>query len=391
MIPADRPIQRPRDARLLAIDARGLFHYLPRDQFTELLDEGDLVVANDAATVPASLDGIHVPTGRPLEVRLASWRSRAGEDVSQFVAIVFGAGDHRTRTENRPLPPPLEPGDRLALGPLTATIADRLGHPRLVLLEFDGSPDAIWAGFAHHGKPIQYAHLSDRLVLWDVWTAIAGVPVAFEPPSAGFVIDWHALETLRAKGVAFSTVTHAAGISSTGDQALDAQLPFDEPYSIPLATARLIASTRQRGGRIIAIGTTVVRALEHAASNDGVVRAGVGIATGRIGAATRLTIVDALLSGTHEPGTSHYELLRAFVDDETLRRADRELEEHGYRTHEFGDSIWLSNQHRQHQVTAIEPFEPIEPVPPEPIEPTEPFEPLYASPHPSSRETAAGR
>jgi S-adenosylmethionine:tRNA ribosyltransferase-isomerase len=118
-------------------------------------------------------------------------------------------------------------------------------------------------------------------------------------------------------------------------------LPFDEPYRIPLATAVAIRRVRARGGRIVAIGTTVVRALEHAAMCDACVRAGEGLATQRVGAATRLCVVDALLSGTHEPGTSHYELLRAFTDDVTLGRANDELGAHGYRTHEFGDSLLI--------------------------------------------------
>ena len=87
---------------------------------------------------------------------------------------------------------------------------------------------------------------------------------------------------------------------------------------------------------MVAIGTTVVRALEDSGG-----QAGTGIATGRIGPATSLRVVDAILSGTHEPGTSHYELLRAFAADEVLARADTELNARGYRTHEFGDSILI--------------------------------------------------
>ena len=199
----------------------------------------------------------------------------------------------------------------------------------------------MWAGLARHGRPIQYAHVPEPLALWDVWTSIAGPPVAFEPPSAGFALDWRALAAMRARGVAFATVTHAAGISSTGDDELDRRLPFDEPYRIPPATARAIRRVRERGGRIVAIGTTVVRALESAAIGDGRVRAGEGLATQRIGPATALRVVDAILSGVHEPGTSHYELLRAFTDDATLRRVDTELTGRGYRTHEFGDSVLI--------------------------------------------------
>ena len=346
MIAADRPIQRRPGARLLVVDGCGRITHEPRSAFVDLLRRGDLVVANDAATLPASLHGIHLRSGAEVEVRLAGRSSLDVDDVNGFAAVVFGAGDFRTRTEDRPLPPPLAPGDRLRLGPLSATVAALLDHPRLVSLRFEGSPDAIWAGLARHGRPIQYAHLPAPLALWDVWTPIAGPPVAFEPPSAGFALDWRALRALRGRGIAFATITHAAGISSTGDAELDRRLPLDEPYRIPAATAFAIRRTRANGGRIVAIGTTVVRALEQAAARDAVVRAGEGVATERIGPTSRLRVVDVILSGTHEPGSSHYELLRAFADEATLRRADRELEAGGYRTHEFGDSVLIERRAR---------------------------------------------
>ncbi|HKB04669.1 MAG TPA: S-adenosylmethionine:tRNA ribosyltransferase-isomerase [Gemmataceae bacterium] len=346
MIAADRPVQRPPGARLLVVDSRGEITHAPRAKFVEFLGPGDLVIANDAATLPASLRGEYLATGQPIEVRLAGRRSLAPDDVHQFAAVVFGTGDYRTRTEDRPLPPSLRPGDRLTLGPLSATVERLLGHPRLVSLRFDGTPDAIWAGLARHGRPIQYAHVPEPLAMWDVWTPIAGPPVAFEPPSAGFALDWRALATMRARGVAFATLTHAAGISSTGDEELDRRLPLDEPYRIPSATEVAIRKARALNTRVIAIGTTVVRALEHAAARDGRVRAGEGLATQRISPTTQLRVVDAILSGTHEPGTSHYELLRAFTDDKTLRRANDQLDAHGYRTHEFGDSVLIERRAR---------------------------------------------
>jgi S-adenosylmethionine:tRNA ribosyltransferase-isomerase len=344
VIPAEGPLQRPPHAKLLAIDGDGHFRHLPRHRFAEVLQAGDLLIANDAATLPATLQGEHVPSGARIEVRLAGWRSRDASDVSRFTAVVFGAGDYHTRTEDRPLPPLLAPGDRLALGPLSAIITDVLGHPRLVALHFDGSSDQIWSGIARHGRPIQYAHIATPLALWDVWTVIASRPMAFEPPSAGFALDWRTLVSLLDRGVGFATLTHAAGISSTGDDELDGRLPLDEPYDIPAATAAGMASARTRGGRVVAVGTTVVRALEHAAMADGVVRAGRGLATQRIGTATPLAVVDAILSGIHQPGTSHYELLRAFADDATLLRADEELHANRYRTHEFGDAIFLTRR-----------------------------------------------
>jgi S-adenosylmethionine:tRNA ribosyltransferase-isomerase len=341
MIAADRAVQRPPDARLLVVDARRRIGHAPRSALVEFLRRGDLVVANDAATLPASLRGVHGATGAPVEVRLAGRPSLRPEDVNRFSAVVFGGGDFRTRTEDRAAPPPLAHGDRLVLGPLRATVERLLGHARLVSLLFDGSPDEVWAGLARHGRPIQYAHVPAPLALWDVWTRIAGPPVAFEPPSAGFALDWRALAAMRGRGVEFETITHAAGISSTGDDELDRLLPFDEPYRIPSATAAAVRRAKARGGRVVAVGTSVVRALEHAAAADGTVRAREGVATQRIGPASCLRVVDAILSGTHERGTSHYELLLAFLDEETLGRATAELDAHGYLTHEFGDSVLI--------------------------------------------------
>src|SRR5262249_2581632 len=194
--------------------------HAPRASLADFLRRGDLLIANDAATLPASLHGVHLPSGAPIEARLAGRSSLAPEDV-RFAAVVFGEGDWRTRTEDRPLPPPLALGARLKLGPLVATVDGLLGHPRLVALAFDNPADAVWAGIARHGRPIQYAYLDRALAMWDVWTPIAAVAVAFEPPSAGFALDWRFLRALRDRGAGFATITLAAGISSTGHPPLD--------------------------------------------------------------------------------------------------------------------------------------------------------------------------
>lgn len=343
MIAASLPRQRRQDAKLLVIDAQGRLQHHARSQLSTLLRPGDLLVANDAATLPASLHGLHMPSGQPLEVRLAGRRTLAVDEVRRFTAIAFGPGDHRTRTEDRPPPPPLQAGDRLQLGPLRARVLELLGHARLLSLQFEGTPDGIWAGIARHGRPVQYAHVQPALALWDVWTQVAALPVAFEPPSAGFVLDWALLGRLRQRGIVFATLTHAAGISSTGDPALDARLPFDEPYRLPAATVAALLHTRRHGGRVVALGTTVTRALEHAAARPGGLRAGDGLADQRIGPGSRLRVVDALLSGTHEPGSSHHALLHAFASAAVLRAADAALEQQAYRTHEFGDSVLIEH------------------------------------------------
>jgi S-adenosylmethionine:tRNA ribosyltransferase-isomerase len=341
VIAADKPVQRSAESKLLRVDAKGRIRSVPRSSLLDLLEPGDVIVANDAATLPASLRGVHLQTGAEIEVRLASRTSLASDDVLRFHAVVFGSGDHRTRTEDRALPPPLEPDQKIQLGSLTAVVERLLGHPRLIALRFDNSVAEVWAGLAQYGRPIQYAHMSQQLELWDVWTPIAAQPVAYEPPSAGFALDWQLLSGFASKAIEFATITHAAGISSTGDHELDRLLPFDEPYRIPSTTAEAIQRASRENRRVVAIGTTVVRALEHSAARFGAVIAGDGIADQRIGAHTRLRVVDAILSGTHEPGTSHYDLLRAFADESTLRRADRALRDGGFRTHEFGDSVLI--------------------------------------------------
>jgi len=351
MIAAAKPVQRPRDARLLVLDGRGAVAHAARSALVDYLRPGDLVIANDAATIPASLHGAHTPSGAPIEVRLAGRSSLRADDV-QFSAVIFGAGDWRTRTEDRPPPPVLAPGDRLALGPLTASVHGELDHPRLVALRFEGSAAAVWAGITRHGRPIQYAYVSEALALWDVWTPIAAVPVAFEAPSAGFALDWSMLAAMRRRGIGFATITLAAGISSTGDAALDARLPLDEPYRIPESTAAAIRRAKAKRGRVVAVGTTVVRALEHAGAHTGIVTTGEGVANQRIDAYTWLRVVDAIVSGTHEPQESHYQLLRAFQDDATLARASGALEAGGYRHHEFGDSVLVERREPRAAIAA---------------------------------------
>jgi len=113
MIPASVPIQRPADARLLVVDSAGEIRDMPRSSLPTLLHSGDIVVANDAATLPASILGVHKRTGRSIEVRLAGSEWVFHEDVRQFSAVVFGEGNYRTPTEHRPSPPELRAGDTL--------------------------------------------------------------------------------------------------------------------------------------------------------------------------------------------------------------------------------------------------------------------------------------
>ena len=105
MIAASLPVQRSADARLLAVDEQGNVSHHARVNFLNFVRAGDVVIANDAATLPASLAGVHARTGSVIEVRLAGRPSLEPEDVTHFTAVLFGAGDFRTPTEYRPLPP----------------------------------------------------------------------------------------------------------------------------------------------------------------------------------------------------------------------------------------------------------------------------------------------
>src|SRR4030095_17037666 len=129
MIAATQPNQRPTNARLLIVDQNGRLDHVLRTSLVDYLNAGDLVVANDAATLPASLQGVHVGTGDSIEVRLAARPSLHPDDMNRFSAVVFGAGDFHIRTEDRESPPKLEACDVIILGPLRATIEKLLGHP----------------------------------------------------------------------------------------------------------------------------------------------------------------------------------------------------------------------------------------------------------------------
>lgn len=300
-----------------------------------LLRPGDVVVVNDAATLPASLCGA-TESGEPVEARLAT---ELGD--GRWRAVLFGGGDWRTRTEDRPRPPALARGATIRFDGLTATVdAVDPTAPRLVSLRFAERGDAWWRSLYRAGRPVQYAHADGAYPLWRVQTAYAARPWAVEPPSAGFLLDWDGITALRHRGVAVVAITHAAGLSSTGDEALDARLPFEERYELPAATVRTIVRARDRGGRVVAIGTTVTRALEGAATAaGGSLGPGPGITDVRLAAGSRLRVVDAVLTGVHERETSHFRLLEAFAPGALLERALALAEAAGYRGHELGDGV----------------------------------------------------
>ena len=338
MIPANRPRDDPRATRLLRIDPRrGEFRDGAIGDLRTALRPGDLLIVNDAATLPASLAGT-TPSGAPVEARLAG-----GRIGGAWRAVLFGAGDWHARTEDRPPPPRLSVGDAIRLDGVRANVASvDERSPRLVSLTFDIEDDALWRALYRAGRPVQYSYLDRPLAIWDVQTAYAARPWAAEAPSTGFALTWDLLIDLRRRGVGVARVTHAAGLSSTGDAALDALLPFPEAYEVTEETALAVARTHARGGRVVAAGTTVVRALEGAAADDGGrLAARAGTTSLVVGAATALRVVDGIVTGVHEEATSHFRLLEAFAPRDLLLRAHAFAEERGFRDHEFGDAMLL--------------------------------------------------
>jgi S-adenosylmethionine:tRNA ribosyltransferase-isomerase len=337
--PARWPREAPLDEGLVIVDPRANRFELKRVRDVgAFVGAGDLVVVNDAATLPASLRGA-TATGEALEARLLA--SRDGT----WRAVLFGAGDWRTRTEDRPMPPRVRAGDSLAFGSgLDARVEGiALSSERLVDLRFALEGDRFWSALYKEGRPVQYAHIAAPLALWHVQTPFASRPWSSEMPSAARPLAWELVLALRTKGVRFASVTHAAGLSSSGEVALDAAMPLRESFEVSAATARVVNETRASGGRVIAVGTSVVRALESAAGRgDGPLEAATGETELVIDGSHALRAVDALFTGMHDPGTSHDALLHAFAPEALLRRAHDAASRRGFVGHEFGDSMLIA-------------------------------------------------
>jgi S-adenosylmethionine:tRNA ribosyltransferase-isomerase len=306
-----------------------------------LLSPGDLVIVNDAATLPASLR----VADREAELRLV----RRGASDAQWGAVLFGKGDFRTPTEHRPAPFRVAPGERLKLegGIDVEVTAVDPSEPRLLELRFPCSGAELYRAIYRAGRPIQYAYHARELELWDFQNRFASRPWAFEMPSAAHFFSWELVFALRARGVRLGHLTHAAGISSTGSPELDRRFPMPERYEIGTRLVEEVRSTRERQGRVVAVGTTVVRALEANHAEHAELVAGEGEARLLIGPGFRPRVVDGVLSGMHERGTSHFALLEAFAKGELLREALVAAERAEYVQHEFGDaSLVLGSRNR---------------------------------------------
>jgi S-adenosylmethionine:tRNA ribosyltransferase-isomerase len=204
---------------------------------------------------------------------------------------------------------------------------------RLMLARFDGS-QSVEEYLRCHGQPIRYGYVPRSWPLEAYQNVYATTPGSAEMPSAGRPFTPELIALLAARGVLLAPITLHAGVSSPERH----ESPFPEHYIVPEPTARLVNGTSEWGGRVIAVGTTVVRALETVAQPDGTVAAGEGWTGLVITPGRGVRAVDGLITGWHEPEASHLQILEAFMGPSLLEDCYREAIARGYLWHEFGDS-----------------------------------------------------
>ncbi|MFK7802044.1 MAG: S-adenosylmethionine:tRNA ribosyltransferase-isomerase [Anaerolineae bacterium] len=318
-------------------------NYLNRNLFTQQFKAGDVVVANAAATLPASFSGTHCASGVELELRLAQNLDATNKLFSHWKGFVFGKGNWRMPTESRTKIPTLKSGDRLCFdeGLQAEIIALSTKSERFIEIKFLAGEADLLHKIYQAGRLIQYSYHQQELDLWDGQTIFAGKPIAIEAPSASFMLTWEMILDLQNRGVEVVSLHHAAGISSTGEQHLDALLPLPEYFEIPEETAAVINCAKQEQRRVIALGTSVTRALESAADQDGNVRPGSGIATLLLTPSYPRKVVTGLVTGMHEDGTSHLQLLQSFAPWKLIEKAYSQAKKLGYLWHEYGDSCLI--------------------------------------------------
>jgi S-adenosylmethionine:tRNA ribosyltransferase-isomerase len=322
ILPADLEAHEPPEARGLARDrVRLLVSHVEDDRiehrrFTDLpgvLRPGDLVVANDSATLPASLsarraDGtqinLHISTRLPAELWVVEPRGIAAHDGE-----VLNVPDGATCRLLAPYP----------------------RSQRLWLAQFDANVDDLMARF---GRPIAYPYVHGQWPLEMYQTIYAGPAGSAEMPSAGRAFSPDILEGLAHRGISFVTLTLHAGVSSLEGH----EKPYAEEYWVPELTASAVRDARSSDRRVIAVGTTVVRALESAwQAGDGEVVASHAWTDLVISPERGVRVVDSLLTGFHEPKASHLAMLEAIAGRRHLETAYHAALDGGYLWHEFGD------------------------------------------------------
>jgi S-adenosylmethionine:tRNA ribosyltransferase-isomerase len=315
--------------RLMIIDrAGGSVEHTRFDHLGEYLRAGDLLVFNTSRTLPAALDGCAAPVGPCIEIRLAEHLP----DDSWLALLLCQRGD--------PFSCGLRAGMQINFGEgLTGAIEERDERiARLWRVRFSKSGAELMDLLYKLGRPIRYEYVSAPWNLDYYQTVYAREPGSAEMPSAGRAFTWQLLFDLQRRGIETAYVVLHTGLSSYMDDELDAQHPAsEEEYFISDNAAAKINRKREQGGRVVAVGTTVVRALESVAGEHGRIEPGHGYTRLHVTAQHQLKAVDGLLTGLHEPEASHLDLLTAFLPPEQIRAAYLEAVRLGYLWHEFGD------------------------------------------------------
>jgi S-adenosylmethionine:tRNA ribosyltransferase-isomerase len=288
------------------------------------LREGDLVVINTSATIPAALDAV-TPDGRPVVVHLST-------ELPTGLHLVEV---RRTTVQGSTAPDPTDhAGESLTVtGGGTVRVLGRMpGSVRLWVATLD-LPRPLLEHLCRFGRPIRYGYVPESWPITAYTNSFSREPGSAEMPSAGRVLTPEVITDLVANGIAVAPVVLHTGVAS-----LEAhETPYPERYRVPVATARLVNVTRAAGGRVVAVGTTVVRALETVAADDGVVHPGSGWTELVITPQRGVRVVDGLLTGWHEPEASHLQMLEAVAGRRALELAYGAALAAGYRWHEFGD------------------------------------------------------
>jgi len=311
--------------RLLVASADGLRH-ARFNQLGEFLSAGDLVVVNTSATLAAAVDGIRAGAGVTVPFATAL-------DDGAWVVEVRPAGVSTGPVDG------LRPGEVITLDAGASLILDRprpAGQKRLWAARprIDGG---VALFLTRHGRPIRYAYVPRPWPLADYQTVFARESGSAEMPSAGRPFTAQTVTDLITRGVAVAPVVLHTGVSSQEP----GEPPQPERFRVPAATARLVNSAREAGGRVIAVGTTVTRALESAVGPDDAVRPRHGWTDLVLGPARPARVVTGLVTGWHAPGASHLALLAAVAGPDLVERAYAAALSSGYRWHEFGDSCLL--------------------------------------------------
>ena len=290
------------------------FRELPR-----FLSAGDLLVVNVSATLPAALETRL--GGKPLQL----WLSTPTLDGTWLVEL-------RT-SDRRPFPrPPLPARLELPGGVDAELVARFAGSDRLVVARVElGEPLKDY--LCRYGQPVRYGYVPERWPLAAYQTVFAREPGSAEMPSAGRPFTAELVTELVVRGILLAPVILHTGVSSPERD----EPPSPERFHVPATTAGLVNAVRSWDGRVIAVGTTVVRALETVAAADGSLSEGQGWTSLAVTPERGLRAIDGLLTGWHESASSHLELLEAAAGAELLERSYRAALEHGYRWHEFGD------------------------------------------------------